>query len=169
MRGNGRRRSPRRRSRSEQMALVRHKDTKPELMVRRSLWGAGLRYRLHARDIPGRPDLVFRTARLAVFVHGCFWHRHEGCSLTRTPKSNIAFWTEKFRKNVERDQKTQQQLRELGWHVEVIWECEAKKGAWLDRIRFHTSQATPPGGAGCGKSNSGSSSTGSSSRVKRSA
>lgn len=90
-------------TRSEVMARVRHKDTKPEMMVRRTLHAAGVRYRLHAPELPGRPDIVIRGLRLAIFVHGCFWHRHEGCPHCRTPKSRVEFWEAKFSRNVERD------------------------------------------------------------------
>lgn len=119
------------------MALVRHKNTGPEWAVRRRLWAAGYRYRLHVSSLPGRPDLLFRASRLAVFVHGCFWHRHSGCSRTRTPKSNVAFWERKFRENQLRDQRNQMALESLGWVVEVIWECEVGKESWLSRVARH--------------------------------
>ena len=86
----------------------------------------GLRYRLHRRDLPGNPDLVFLRHRLALFVHGCFWHRHPGCKRTTTPKSREDFWQDKFRRNIERDQEAVERLETLGWRVEVIWECETK-------------------------------------------
>ncbi|HYI83822.1 MAG TPA: very short patch repair endonuclease [Acetobacteraceae bacterium] len=129
-----RRRPIRRRSRSEQMALVRHKNTKPERVVRRGLWAAGLRYRLHARSLPGKPDLVFPRARLAIFIHGCFWHRHEGCRGTRTPKTNVDFWKAKFSANVRRDQRVMEELEALGWRTVVIWECEIPGRNWLELI-----------------------------------
>lgn len=135
------------------MALVRHKDTKPEIVVRRGLWSAGLRFRLHARDLPGSPDLVFRAARLAVFVHGCFWHRHPGCRSTRTPKTNVTFWETKFKANVLRDQLALEELHSLGWQTEVIWECEVPSWLWLSRIAKRLGkqlQSTPPGGRGSG-------------------
>jgi DNA mismatch endonuclease (patch repair protein) len=122
------------RSRSEQMALVKHKNTKPELVVRRRVWKAGLRYRLHDKTLPGKPDLVFRRAKLAVFVHGCFWHRHQGCSFTRMPKSNVHFWQTKFDGNIERDAKVIAALKALGWHAEIVWECEVGTDLWLQRI-----------------------------------
>ena len=110
--------------RSEMMARIRGRDTAPELAVRRIAHRMGLRFRLHRKDLPGRPDLVFPKHRLAVFVHGCFWHRHEGCRHASTPKSRIAFWTEKFAANVERDARQEAALRTLGWRVLVIWQCE---------------------------------------------
>lgn len=124
--------------RSARMALIRGKDTAPELALRKALHALGMRYRLHAMDIPGKPDLVFRRARTAIFVHGCFWHRHEGCKVATTPKSNIDFWVEKFRKNTDRDARTIQTLESMGWKVIVVWECEvatpAKAGATAKRI-----------------------------------
>jgi len=110
-------------TRSRMMAGIRGKDTKPELMVRSFLHRAGLRFRLHAK-LPGKPDLVLPKYRTVVFVHGCFWHRHEGCRYATTPANNAAFWHEKFAANVRRDTKVKQQLEELGWRVLVIWSCE---------------------------------------------
>ena len=112
--------------RSEMMAGIRGRDTAPELVVRRVAHRLGLRFRLQRKDLPGRPDLVFPRYRLAVFVHGCFWHRHGECRYAYTPKSRIAFWTEKFARNVARDQRTREALRDLGWRVLVIWECETR-------------------------------------------
>src|SRR5579871_5380751 len=89
--------------RSEMMSRIRGKGTKPELLVRCAAHRLGRRFRLHVRDLPGKPDLVFRRSKVALFVHGCFWHRHAGCPYCYTPKSNVQFWQEKFRKNVERD------------------------------------------------------------------
>ena len=122
-----------RKRRSEVMARIRGRDTVPELAVRRIAHGMGLRFRLHRKDLPGRPDLVLPKHRLAVFVHGCFWHRHEGCRLASTPKSRIAFWTEKFAANVARDARQESALRELDWRVLVIWQCETKDGASVER------------------------------------
>ena len=111
------------RRRSEMMAGIKGRDTKPELVVRRIAHKLGLRFRLHRKDLPGRPDLVFPRRRLAVFVHGCFWHRHCGCRYTYSPKSRIGFWTKKFAQNVDRDRRNEEALRDLGWRVLVIWEC----------------------------------------------
>ena len=108
------------------MAGIRGRDTAPERAVRRIAHRMGLRFRLHRKDLPGRPDLVFPKHRLAVFVHGCFWHRHRGCRYAYTPKSRVAFWTAKFSANVARDQRQETALRALGWQVLVIWECETR-------------------------------------------
>jgi DNA mismatch endonuclease (patch repair protein) len=116
------------------MSLVRHKDTKPELAVRRALWNAGVRYRLHPKDVPGRPDLIIRARKFALFVHGCFWHRHPGCGGNRTPKSNVEFWKRKLEGNAERDRAVQAELQALGWDVEVVWECEVRRKSWLERV-----------------------------------
>ena len=118
--------------RSELMAGIRSRDTAPELAVRRIAHRMGLRFRLHRSDLPGRPDLVFPKYRLAVFVHGCFWHRHEGCRYASTPKSRTAFWTEKFAANVDRDKRKEAALRALGWQVFVIWGCQTKDKAALE-------------------------------------
>ena len=121
------------RRRSELMAAIRTRDTAPELAVRRIAHRMGLRFRLHRKGLPGRPDLVFPRHGLVVFVHGCFWHRHEGCRYASTPKSRIAFWTEKFAANVARDARQQAALRALGWRVLVIWGCETRHKAAVER------------------------------------
>ncbi len=110
--------------RSAMMARIGSRDTKPELRVRRTAHSLGLRFRLHRRDLPGTPDLVFPKLRVAVFVHGCYWHRHEGCTKAYTPKSRVDFWQAKFRANVERDARAMEKLRAMGWNPVVIWECE---------------------------------------------
>lgn len=112
--------------RSQLMAGIRGRDTAPELAVRRIAHRMGLRFRLHRKDLPGRPDLVFPKYKLAVFVHGCFWHQHSGCRYSHIPKSRTAYWTEKFSRNVARDRRNEEKLRVLGWQVLVIWECEVK-------------------------------------------
>jgi DNA mismatch endonuclease (patch repair protein) len=119
--------------RSARMALVRSRDTKPELRVRRFLHAAGLRYRLHQRVLSARPDLVFSPRYTVVFVHGCIWHRHPdpACPLTRTPKSRIDFWTAKFAENVARDMRQRAELEAAGWRVLVIWECQTNDQAHL--------------------------------------
>lgn len=113
-------------TRSRMMSGIRGRDTKPELAVRRYLHSRGLRYRLHVRELPGRPDIVLPRHRTVVFVHGCFWHRHEGCRFAYTPKSRQEFWLPKLEGNAARDARDQQQLRDLGWRVEVVWECELR-------------------------------------------
>lgn len=106
------------------MSRIRGKDTKPELLVRRAVHALGFRFRLHRRDLPGSPDLVFPSRHKVIFVHGCYWHRHPGCQYAYTPKSNMAFWQLKFDANVTRDRLALSTLESLGWGVLVIWECE---------------------------------------------
>ncbi len=117
--------------RSHRMSLVRDKNTKPEWVVRRLVHGMGFRYRLHRRDLPGRPDLVFPSRRRVIFVHGCFWHRHANCRLARWPKSRLAFWKPKLEENRARDVRHLRELNRLGWRSMIIWECELSN---LDRI-----------------------------------
>ncbi|MDE1965191.1 MAG: DNA mismatch endonuclease Vsr [Xanthomonadaceae bacterium] len=119
------------RRRSDIMRSVRQKDTAPEMVVRRIAYAFGARYRLHRKDLSGRPDLVFPSRRLCIFVHGCFWHRHLGCRLASTPNSNTEFWKEKFMRNVERDARKEGELKSAGWRVEIIWECETRNPAAL--------------------------------------
>lgn len=109
--------------RSSMMAGIRGKDTTPELCVRRAAHALGYRFRLHRRDLPGSPDLVFPRLRKVILVHGCYWHRHPGCRFAYTPKSNTAFWERKFEENTERDGRQLQELEQLGWDPLVIWEC----------------------------------------------
>lgn len=111
-------------NRSALMACVRDKHSKPELVVRRMAHGLGYRFRLHCRGLPGTPDLVFPRLRKLIFVHGCFWHRHKGCSRTTNPKTRSEYWADKFDANKKRDALKQRQLRRLGWTILVIWECE---------------------------------------------
>ncbi|WP_082411371.1 very short patch repair endonuclease [Methylogaea oryzae] len=119
--------------RSVLMSRIRGKDTKPELVVRRLAHALGFRYRLHRRDLPGSPDLVFPRLRKVILVHGCFWHRHPGCRFAYSPKSNTAFWEAKFAANVKRDHLTQKSLEEQGWDCLIIWECEIKDIVELSR------------------------------------
>jgi DNA mismatch endonuclease (patch repair protein) len=122
--------------RSEIMARVRSKNSRPELIVRKLVFALGYRYRLHARDLPGCPDLVFCGRRKVIFVHGCFWHRHPDCALARMPKSRLDFWTPKLEGNRERDEKNRKALMREGWRVLTVWECELKDLARLEpRIR----------------------------------
>ena len=110
--------------RSKRMALVKSKDTKPEMRVRRLIHGMGYRYRLHSHTLPGNPDLVFAGRRKVIFVHGCFWHRHRCAMGDRMPKSRLMFWRQKLRDNERRDRAVQRRLRKAGWSVAVVWECE---------------------------------------------
>lgn len=121
--------------RSERMSRVRAKNMRPELAVRKLVFALGYRYRLHARDLPGCPDLVFRPRRKVIFVHGCFWHRHPSpnCALARLPKSRLDFWKPKLEGNRKRDEKNSKALRREGWKVMTIWECELKNAERLGK------------------------------------
>lgn len=127
------------------MRRVRQKDTAPEIRLRKALHAVGIRFRLHDERLPGRPDIVLAGRRLAIFVHGCFWHRHEGCSRTTTPKSNSAYWTQKFAENIERDRRKTHQLQNKGWRVRVVWECEILDDTVLARVvrEIAAARATP--------------------------
>jgi DNA mismatch endonuclease, patch repair protein len=115
--------------RSFNMSRIRGKDTKPEKVLRSLLHQAGLRFRKHVAELPGKPDIVLPRHKAVVLVHGCYWHRHADCRFTTTPASNSAFWLEKFAGTVERDRKAQEALNALGWRVFVIWECELRRDA----------------------------------------
>jgi DNA mismatch endonuclease (patch repair protein) len=117
---------------SARMSRIRKKNTAPELTVRAALRRLGVHYRLHAEELPGTPDIVVRKLRKAIFVHGCYWHRHEGCRLTTTPKNNSEFWVEKFAGNVARDARKESALRALGWDVLVIWQCQTTSQQQLE-------------------------------------
>jgi DNA mismatch endonuclease (patch repair protein) len=108
------------------MRRVKGTNTKPELAVRRALHAMGYRFRLHRRDLPGRPDIVLPRHRIAIFVHGCFWHRHAGCRGATTPKTRTDFWAAKFDANIARDRAAEEALKAAGWRVLIIWECETK-------------------------------------------
>lgn len=128
--------------RSERMALIRGANTKPELFVRRLVHSLGYRYRLHRRDLPGKPDLVFPGRNSVIFVHGCFWHRHEGCKKARLPKSRLTYWLPKLEGNKARDAQNKNALVKDGWRVFVIWECELSDAKKLARriVRFLENQ-----------------------------
>ncbi len=113
------------------MRRVRSTDTVPERMVRSLLHKLGFRFRLHRSDLPGKPDIVLPKHRTVVFVHGCFWHRHQGCPHATTPTSGQEYWLPKFRRTIERDRINQEELRQQGWNVVVVWECETKSLARL--------------------------------------
>lgn len=121
-------------TRSRMMAGIGSKNTAPEMRLRRALHARGLRYRLHARALPGRPDIVFRRFHAALFVHGCFWHRHPGCPLATTPATRSDFWEAKFKGNVSRDDAAVRALRQAGWRVGIVWECEMRRSADLSTI-----------------------------------
>ena len=122
--------------RSRMMAGIKGKDTKPELLIRKLLFAKGFRYRLHVKDLPGKPDLVFPRYRAVVFIHGCFWHRHGRCPLTRWPKSKLEFWKPKLEANKKRDRKNLSKLHSMHWEVLVIWECEIRnRDSLIQRLR----------------------------------
>ena len=112
-------------TRSRMMSGIRGRNTQPEKTTRKALFAAGLRYRLHSKGIPGRPDIVLPGRHCVVFVHGCFWHRHPHCRYAYVPKTNKRFWNGKFRENVARDKRVSTQLRREGWRVFTVWECQA--------------------------------------------
>lgn len=130
-------------TRSRMMASIRGKDTRPELRVRRYLHAAGLRFRLHAKQLPGSPDLVFPACHVAVFVHGCFWHRHPFCRYATTPATRREFWLDKFARNVIRDQRNLLALEQMGWTPLVIWECDTREVESLDGLYWQIRAAGP--------------------------
>lgn len=112
--------------RHEVMSKIRSKDTKIEIQVRHWLYHHGIRYRKNCRDIPGKPDIAIKKYKIAIFVHGCFWHGHENCKYYRLPKSNVEYWQDKIRKNIDRDSNNVESLKRSGWNVFVVWECQVK-------------------------------------------
>lgn len=119
------------------MAAVKSCDTTPELVVRKLLHGAGVRFRLHRKDLPGKPDIVIPKHHTVILVHGCFWHQHPGCKHADRPASHLDYWQRKLDRNVKRDEKTQRELEAAGWKVIVIWECETRNpGALHDKIFY---------------------------------
>jgi DNA mismatch endonuclease, patch repair protein len=124
------------------MSKIRSRDTKPELVVRSLLHRLGYRFRLHALNVTGRPDIVLPRYRSVIFVHGCFWHRHKGCALAYEPKSGREFWQKKFQRNIERDERVKRDLLGQGWQVIYVWECELKdldalQSSLLERLPKH--------------------------------
>ena len=113
--------------RSWNMSRIRGKDTKIEVRVRKYLFAQGFRYRKNVKDLPGKPDIVLPKYKTVIFVHGCYWHRHQGCKNCTTPSTNRDFWLKKFQANVDNDQKHKSQLEAAGWQVLVLWECEVEK------------------------------------------
>lgn len=122
--------------RSLNMSRIRNRDTLPELFVRSFLHRVGLRFRTNVAGLPGRPDVAIASTRDAIFVHGCFWHRHDACPFAAHPKSNSQFWVDKFKTNVERDRRAVESLAELGWKSHVIWECEIATFGSLEALAF---------------------------------
>jgi DNA mismatch endonuclease (patch repair protein) len=120
--------------RSHIMRSVRQERTGPEDAVAAAMVRAGMRFRRNVRSLPGSPDLANKTRRFAIFVHGCFWHRHPGCPKATMPKTNVEFWVNKFLANVERDSRKEESLRAIGYNVQVIWECETQDAESLDRL-----------------------------------
>ena len=112
--------------RSRNMSAIKSKNTKPEITVRKLLHSMGYRFRLHKKDLPGSPDIVLPKYKTVIFVHGCFWHRHQNCKYASNPKTRREFWEKKFKENIERDKKTQEKLKNLGWKTNIVWECEVK-------------------------------------------
>lgn len=109
------------------MARIRSRNTRPEMAVRRLLHAMGLRFRLHRKDLPGKPDIVLPRHRLAIFVHGCFWHQHENCRLASKPKTRTEYWEPKLAANIQRDARAADTLVGMGWRVEIVWECDARQ------------------------------------------
>ena len=122
--------------RSRNMSAIKSKNTKPEIAVRKVLHSMGYRFRLHGKDLPGSPDIILPKYKTVIFVHGCFWHRHENCKYVTTPKTREEFWNNKFRSNIERDLEIQEKIKNLNWRSVVIWECEIKNKENLREERF---------------------------------
>ena len=118
------------------MSRIKGKDTKPELIVRSQLHKMGFRFRLHRKDLPGKPDIVLPKYKTVIFVHGCFWHRHENCKYSSTPKTRKEFWENKFKENVIRDKSHQKKLSSIGWKIIIVWECEIKEKNLLIKDRL---------------------------------
>jgi DNA mismatch endonuclease (patch repair protein) len=140
--------------RSAVMARIKSRDTKPELLLRRLLTGLGARYRLHRKDLPGSPDVAMPGRRLAIFVHGCFWHGHDCARGSRVPKANRDYWLAKLGRNKARDARNLADLTAAGWRVETVWECQMKdQGALKERLAglLHATEPLPPpgGSAAC--------------------
>ena len=122
--------------RSKNMSAIKSKNTKPEIKVRKVLHSMGYRFRLHGKDLPGSPDIVLPKYKTVIFVHGCFWHRHEDCKYASTPKTRKEFWESKFNENVKRDKSHQKKLSAIGWKFIIVWECEIKDKNLLIKDRL---------------------------------
>lgn len=120
--------------RSWNMSQIKNKDTKPEKFVRSALHNSGYRFRLHSKDLPGKPDIVLAKYMTIIFVNGCFWHRHEGCKYSYMPKTNKEKWQKKFKDNVDRDLRVYSELMDLGWRVIILWECEVRSGQFINKL-----------------------------------
>lgn len=120
--------------RSRMMSSIKGKDSLPEILVRRTLFAMGFRYRLHRRDLPGTPDIAMPGRKIAIFVHGCFWHAHCGCRFAKTPATRAEFWTSKLRANVDRDRRAAEKLAEMGWRVLNVWECATRRSDAADAL-----------------------------------
>lgn len=131
-------------TRSRMMSGIGPANTRPELEVRRYLHATGMRFLIHDARLPGKPDIVLPKYRVAVMVHGCFWHRHPGCRFATTPTTNVDFWRAKFDENVKRDKDRTGQLRRMGWHPIVVWECEVGGGLALDRLFWRIVDTNQP-------------------------
>ena len=127
-------------ARSRNMAAIKSKNTKPEIAVRKNLHALGYRFRLHRKDLPGKPDIVLPKYKTVIFVNGCFWHQHKGCNYSRLPKTNIDFWKRKLEGNTQRDKLKQSKLKDMGWKVINIWECQTKE---IDDIRNFIKENLP--------------------------
>lgn len=113
------------------MRSVRSKNTKPEMAVRKAAFALGFRFRIHVKDLPGTPDIAIKSRKKAIFVHGCFWHRHKHCKRATMPSTNVEFWFAKFARNIERDRAILRAYRRIGWSPLVVWECQVERGKWL--------------------------------------
>ncbi len=122
-------------TRSRMMSGIRAKNTRPEIVVRKWLHAHGYRFRLHRKDLPGKPDIVLPRYHTAIFVHGCFWHRHEGCKYTTIPATRTEWWMKKFQYNMAHDTRVLEELQNLGWNVLIIWECQIKNNLYIDIIK----------------------------------
>ena len=120
--------------RSRNMSAIKSKNTKPEIKVRKVLHSMGYRFRLHRKDLPGSPDIVLPKYKTVIFVHGCFWHRHENCKYASIPKTRKEFWESKFKANVKRDKEIQEKIKNIGWQSVVVWECEIKNEKIKDKL-----------------------------------
>lgn len=134
-------------TRSRMMAGIGGKNTKPEMVLRRALHARGFRYRLHVASLPGRPDIVLPKHQAVILVHGCFWHRHPGCRFATTPATRPDFWLEKFRQNIIRDQRNLAALRDQGWRVATVWECDLRLGSdVIDELSVWLQKGSPADG-----------------------